>query len=185
MGWWGSFAGFWIKYGQAFANAAIILSAIAAFLLIVTSIKSARKSSTLQTIIRNESDKDLIRAREIFIKIQEGNHKPEYYGAKEQRNTREAQAIRTVLNIHELIAVAINEGVIDERVYRRWYNRGFISDYNEMVGYIKAVRAWRQNPTIYKEFETLALRWEGDQSWYAPPSLLKRKYRAFRALWRA
>jgi hypothetical protein len=41
-----------------------------------------------------------------------------------------------VLNLHELTAVTIEEGVINERIYRRWFNNTFIKDYEATEAYI-------------------------------------------------
>ena len=175
----------WDAVDHHVATVAVVASAVGALWIVIASHRISRRRATLDIILQTESDKDLIRARKIFTRILEGNEKPEFWGMKENRKSDEAHAIRTVLNIHELMAVSIQEGVIDERVWRRWYNRGYISDYNEMVGYIKQVRAWKNNPALYKEFELLAQRWERDQRWYAPPGFFKRKYEAAIAFLRA
>jgi hypothetical protein len=51
-----------------------------------------------------------------------------------------------VLNLHELTAVTIEEGVINERIYRRWFNNTFIKDYEATEAYIIEARKTYDNP---------------------------------------
>ncbi len=74
---------------------------------------------------------------------------------------------------------------MDERVYRRWFNRGFIRDYEDMTGYIDEVRTKHGNRALFKEFEGVAKSWREDITYYAPPGFFARKWRAILAFWKA
>lgn len=176
---------FWHEHGSDLSNGAIVLSALAAFIVIGANRANAKRSETLRLILHIESDKDLIDARKKFLHIKKGRTKPEEYGSEAARDGEEAFAIRTVLNIHELVAVSINEGVIHERVFRRWYNKAYIDDFESMTGYINVVRTNRKNPKIFAEFEDLAKKWRDDKSWYASPNFFNRKWSAFLKFLRA
>lgn len=79
---------------------------------------------------------------------------------------------------HGMTAVAIREGVIDERVYRSWFNGTYISDFEAMKDYIDEARRTYENPRIFCEYEALAIRWKEDRVWGAPPNFAKRKWTA-------
>ena len=121
---------FWHSYGSDIQNGAVVLSAIAAFGVISDNRKLARRRGTMDLILHQESDRELVEARVEFNKIKAGEIRPSTYGKPERINDKEAQIIRRVLNVHELTAVAIQQGVIDECVYRTWFNTTFIKDYD-------------------------------------------------------
>ena len=139
----------------------------------------------MDLILHIESDGDLIEARNEFINLKNSTTRSGHWGTHAEKDRPEAKTIRTVLNIHELVAVSINEGVIDERVFRCWFNKAFIDDYKSMSGYIDAVREYKKNPKIFKEFETIASRWDDDRTWYDSPGFWARKRKAFTKFIRA
>jgi outer membrane receptor for monomeric catechols len=64
-----------------------------------------------------------------------------------------------MLNTFEGLAVAVEEGVVDETTARRFF-RGIVVEYwHQMEGLIKKNRAEANNPRLWKEFETLYRRW--------------------------
>lgn len=154
-------------------------------MLILSARTNARKRNTMDLILHHESDRDLIEARTAFNEIKAGSVKVATYGKPESRNSKEAETIRKVLNLHELTAVAIEEGVIDERVYRRWFNTTFIKDFEATEAYLTEARATYGNPKAFCEFERHARRWKADQAWYNSPSWWDRKREALARLRRA
>jgi hypothetical protein len=139
----------------------------------------------MDLILHQESDRDLIEARGKFNVLKAGDVKLKTFAKPESRNSDEAQTIRKILNLHELTAVAIEEGVIDERVYRRWFNTTFIKDYEATEAYIVDARKTYDNPKAFCEFERAAQRWKADVAWYDHPSWLNRKLEAIGRLRRA
>lgn len=171
---------FWHSYGSDIQNGAVVLSAVAAFVIIRDTRATARRRGTLDLILHQQSDRELIEAREGFTKLKSGTTKISSFGTHEKRNSPEAQSLKKVLNLHELTAVAIQEGVIDECVYRRWFNGTYIDDYEATKDYIQAVRKSFGNQKVFSEFEQTALRWKTDKAWGAPPAWWKRKLSAFK-----
>lgn len=139
----------------------------------------------MDLILHQESDRELIEARTKFNAIKADEKRPSLYGNPENRNTEQAQTIRKVLNLHELTAVAIEERVINERVYRKWFNSTYIGDYEAMKDYIAVARKTYQNPKAFYEFERTALRWKADTDWYAKPGKIRRKWEALKTAWRS
>ncbi len=176
---------FWNVYGSILTGGAVIISAILAFWVIIVNRAVSRRRGTLDILLHIESDQDLLTARQAFTTLVAGTEKLDKHGNDENRTSEAAKSIRTVLNVHELVAVSIQEGVIDEAVFRRWFNRTYIDDYKATEGYIRNVRAARKNPAIFKEFECLAKRWESDESWYNPPGWYSRKWSAAKSVFKA
>lgn len=176
---------FWATYGSVITGGAVIVSAFTAILVLQVNRSIARRRATLDLILHIESDGDIIKARKIMIDVKKDPQGSRIWGTAEKRDSDEANAIRTVLNINEIVAVSIAEGVIDERVYRRWFRSAFVDDYRSMEGYVRGVREFWRNPSIYVEVQMLAERWAGMPAYQDRPGWLARKLRAVRDLARA
>lgn len=185
MAWVSESYNLWHSYGSDIQNGAVVLSAIAAFYIIRDNRKLAKRRGTMDLILHQESDRELIEARVEFNKIKAGQDRPSKFGKTEHKNEPYAQIIRRVLNVHELTAVAVKEGVIDECVYRSWFNTTYIKDYEAMKDYIAEARKTYDNARAFAEFEAMALKWKDDKSWGSPPSLIKRKMSALVKVWQA
>jgi len=176
---------FWSTYGSIITGGAIIVSAVSAFFIILSNRNIAKRRATLDLILHIESDGDLITARNEFINLKKSEKRSANWGKEEQRESPEAKNIRTTLNINELVAVSIKEGVIDETVFRRWFNRAYIDDWKSMTGYVEEVRKYKENPKIFIELEELAERWDDDKSWNSPPNWIRRKITALMKITKA
>ena len=175
----------WHSYGSDIQSGAVVLSAIAAFALILDNRRTAKRRGTMDLILHQESDRELVEARVEFNRIKASEVRPSIYGKPDRKNEPQAQIIRRVLNVHELTAVAVKERVIDESVYRSWFNTTYIKDHDAMKDYIAEARKTYENPNAFCEFETMALRWQNDKSWRAPPDWPARKWAAVIVFWRA
>ncbi|TMM47160.1 DUF4760 domain-containing protein [Qipengyuania marisflavi] len=151
---------FWNTYGPDIQSGAVVLSAIAAFLIIGAHRRNTTRRNTLDLILHQQSDRELIEAREKFNELKSGSTKLVTYASLDERASKNFEAIRTVLNIHELTSVSICEGVIDERVYRSWFNTAMISDFEATEAFIKEIRRNRDAPKAFCEFEAMARRWK-------------------------
>lgn len=84
--------------------------------------------------------------------------------------------IRQILNHYELIAIGIRENIIDEAIYRRWFQTGLIRDWEAASDLISRLRKDPDVPnrqSVYIEMEELATRWRAEGP-------LKRTVRHFR-----
>ncbi|MES3147184.1 DUF4760 domain-containing protein [Sphingomonas aerolata] len=169
---------FWHTYGSDIQNGAVVLSAVAAFAVIRDSRRTARRRGTLDLILHQQSDAELVKSRGEFNKIKAGTERPSSYGKAGQEASVQFETIRKVLNIHELTAVAINEGVIDELVYRRWFNSTLINDREAMKDFMVEVRKTHNAPAAFCEFDKLAKRWRDDPNWNDSPGWFARKRQA-------
>ncbi len=65
-----------------------------------------------------------------------------------------------VLNVFEALAIAIDVGMIDEEVAKRFFRSIVREWWHQTESYIKARRAERDNTRLFKEFEWLFERWK-------------------------
>jgi hypothetical protein len=143
---------------------AILFSAFAAIIIAWYGVHHqrniARQRETFEAISARQWDGDYLAKRQKFIELRD---KPSEelagWAAPNKQATEEATAIRSILNDYELIAIGIRHGILDEIFYRRWFRSAFISDFQKIEPYIKAVRRNSGNPRVLQEYEDLARRW--------------------------
>ncbi len=58
-----------------------------------------------------------------------------------------------------MVAVAIREGVFNEKIYRSWNYSRYIKYWDKAQGYIGDYRTKNQQPKAYAEFEQRANKW--------------------------
>ncbi|MFC3713153.1 DUF4760 domain-containing protein [Sphingoaurantiacus capsulatus] len=150
-----------------------MLSAVAAFILIKSSKRTALRKATLDLILRAESDNDYLGARRAFREMINAGEDFGALGRQKAPDADKSGALRILLNFNELIAISIREGAIDVRVYRRWLNAAYIKDYDLLRSFITNLRNKEGNQRIYCEFAQMAEQWRNDP-WPKPPGFFKR-----------
>lgn len=151
---------------------AVLITGIFAAVIAVWALFSQRaiaaKRATLDFIQESQRDSDMIAARQIFyglLKTPEGLGK---WAATEHVESPEANAIRTVLNEHELVSIGIQRGILDDETYRRFYRTIVVQRWQDSASYILARRKRTGTQSLFHEFEELA-RWYG-------PNMPKRRF---------
>lgn len=135
------------------------LAAVVAGWGIITTRVIARRAATMDHIRRVASDRDMIEAREEFIKLTEADGGlAKYATANPMDASKEIKAIRTVLNDYEQLAIGIQFGVMDLALIKRYMKSGIIRDWSHAAPFIYKVRQEIGRPALYHEFEELA-RW--------------------------
>lgn len=137
---------------------AVVATAIIAAVIAVWGILSQRsiaaRQATLDYIRETEADNDVINARTIFTRL---SKKPEGLGPiAADMTTDEAKQIQLVLNHFEMVAIAIQRGIFDDEIYRRWYKSGVIRAWKAAAPFIFARRSSTGNDALYHEFEEMA-----------------------------
>lgn len=135
--------------------AASLIAAIIAIWGVITQRVIARRRATIDYITRQQSDGDLILARQKFIELSKDAAGLAHWAAEANENTEQAGYIRLVMNEHELIAIAIQKGVIDYGMYKRWNKSSTIKYWNHGAPFVMALRHRLGNPAIFHEFEEL------------------------------
>ncbi len=143
---------------------AILVSALLAAFVAVWAIFSQRaitsRQTTLEFIRASEADRNNVEARQLFNKLAKDEDGLGKWARDEFSPSEEARAIRHVLNEQELIAIAIQRGILDDTTYRRFFRTGVIKTWQNAAPYILGRRKKTGNSAIYHELEELA-RWYG------------------------
>lgn len=152
-----------------------VVTALLAVWAIITQRVVSRRVATLEYIARTESDEDLIKARNAFLKIAADDDKLLKLAAPAMYVNDNAAAIRLVLNEREQIAIGIQFGVLDKTYIRRYLRGQLIRDFRLAAPFIYKLRAHTGNPAIFHEFEdlvgsfvekTMPRRWYWTKLWF-------------------
>jgi len=153
---------------------AATLAAFLGFLTILSQRNIARRKATLDHLSDLEADKDIIAARNLFVELTKKpeitlslidylvrNNVSKNVGLKNplpgEKNivpvNLQAQALRTILNINEMMAIGIQLGIIDYKFFRRYQKGQFISDWELVAPFVYALRRITKRDALYHEFE--------------------------------
>ena len=154
---------------------AVLLTGLFAVVVAVWTVFSQRgiaaRQATLEFLRRSEADHDLIAAKRIFNELAARPEGLAPYAHRTAWKTDQSRAIRMVLNECEMIAVAIERGILDDVVHRRWMSSGFISYWDRAAPYVLILRQLTSNEALYYEFEQMVRWYKGGpnmpQRWFA------------------
>lgn len=68
----------------------------------------------------------------------------------------------TVLSRHEFYAIGINNGLLDERLFKRMSCSNFIQLWEQVSPAVNQMRTQNNKDTLFKDFELLATRWKAN-----------------------
>lgn len=126
-------------------------TAIAAY-TISSSRKTAKESATLNVILGAYSDGELITAsKRIFDAIKTGDT-----SEFDVSNSH----LLLVLNRYEFYASAINQGILDEALYKRLQCSNFIKLWVTVRPFVYELRKAEKKDTLFADLEILVDRWE-------------------------
>ena len=114
-------------------------------------------------------------ARQKFNALANNDEGLAKWAKDEFQNSDDVRAIRVVLNELELIAIAIQRGIIDDTTYRRFFKSGTIKTWERAESYVKARRARTGNQALYHEVEQLA-------QWYKGKGKMPRRFWSVRQI---
>lgn len=166
----------------------LLVIGVSAYIALST-IKSTRESSreraTLDTILNDNSDKDLSISKNIVLNFdknpakylectkaeftQKYNREPctslsELCEMDPTKLEKEEYEIRRhlihVLNRHEFYAIGVNSSLMDEVLFKRMHCNNMIRLWEAVNPAVTHLRTKSQKPTYYKEIELLALKWK-------------------------
>jgi len=151
-----------IQNGQWIAPLAVLLSAAVGASVAFWAIKSnreiARKRATLDVILKSESDEYFERIYTVFSSEKKRSQGLEaLLLAETDGETRAKLEVDNFLNHYELVAISIDQGILDESFYKKWMRSTYISHYKESVNYIKGIR--KKNPRAFIAFQGLVEKW--------------------------
>ena len=82
-----------------------------------------------------------------------------YYKELDTIELENYQDIITILNFMEEMALYVDNRLVDERILRKYFSQTVLEIYKTFEKYIYTLRAERQNPTLYRQFERLVNTW--------------------------
>lgn len=119
---------------------------------------NARLRATLDLIVHVSVDGEWRTWRQNFIKIRDSKDGLKKYAADpELARSVEALDIRTQLNLYELVALGIQDGILDEAMYKKYYRGTVIKDFDASREYIAIERG--ENAKYWILFEGLVEHW--------------------------
>lgn len=147
-------------YGVWLEAGAIVVSAIIALVTIIVVRRMTRKRATLDLMHRLENEELHQNRRLEFQKLRDNKDKQlSQWASGEHDNSKEQLQIKRICNQYEMIAVGIFEGILDEKLYRRWFRSQLLLDWAACKGFIVEFRQRKKIYSIYAEFEALAEEW--------------------------
>ena len=93
--------------------------------------------------------------------MREGEPRPwkDLLDAERDRTRKDAVFVYSYLNHFELVAIAIDEGIVSERLYAKWHRTSYVGIWNLAKEFVGELRERRKNPALFVNFEKLADAW--------------------------
>jgi hypothetical protein len=152
----------WLAAHAPIATACIALvAAIIAGLAIWVQRSIARQRASIDFFVKTEMDRTMLDAHENYLKgvaaLKASAGNTTTMAAFEK--TPEYQYVRTYLNIHELIAVAINKKVFDDDVCYHFWSDTLVRHCIEADAVFKLLRRSPEAHATYHDLKILFARW--------------------------
>jgi len=154
------------------SSAAILVSAISAgffaYMTILSQRSTTRLRETFNTINRDNWDKDVIAARELFGKIKRDvksgkENITDYCVDNVEKNDEEyiraCAQILTVMNDYENLALGVRHNIINEEFLFRWMRGTLLDDWKILQPLVTQYRQTRR-VEAFIEFEGMAIDWD-------------------------
>lgn len=148
--WLGESLGFWIQTG------AFLLSAGAAAAIIYHNGKLSRLRATIDLIMHQKSDAELLKCVAQVYKLTDSNQS---FSALKP-GSDEFKCVLRVLNNHEFVACGIRSGAFSETVYKQTQCSNLLKVYRNSKPMIDDLRRQQKIDTLFQDFEWLAERWK-------------------------
>lgn len=116
--------------------------------------KDNKAMATLNMILHQRSDVELMKASEAIRN--KGKDNVIYFS----NNDLYRHYVLKVLNLREITASAINQGILDENTYKQIFYSLVLSDWEDLKDVIYTIRKEQKNETLFQDFESLVRRWQ-------------------------
>lgn len=148
--------------GGLLSAGAIGLSALCAVFMARRTISNqrqvSRKNLTVEIILTRIWDKDFIDARNRFNAAKRSREGIEFWGDTVHHDAETTAAVRDILNDYEILAIAVDQDVMDKPIYEKWFKTGLVADYEACRSFISIVQA-KEGKKYFVEFKKLAHKW--------------------------
>lgn len=153
----GETIGFWIQ------TVSFVFSAVGAIAVIYHNNQQARKRATIDLVLNNNTNKELLEAKRKVASYHEQNINISTFACKDLSEKPESHEIMTLLNNYEFIASGIKEGAFDEEIYKRMNRSVLMRDWEATNSFVVELRKIFKKDTIYSEFEWLNNKWKNSE----------------------
>ncbi len=145
-------------YVLAAQSAAVIISAISVISTILWNRILVRRRATLDMLLSEQTDKLFLEMRSEYLQAVNRNDLATF-AEPDKWYMPESFFLSSVLNRCDLVAIGISEGIIDERIFKRYWRAAFVRDWVRSKQSVHRRREIRKDPTLFVDFEQLARRW--------------------------
>lgn len=148
--------GFWVQTG------AVILSALMAVLAILHNGRMTRKRTTIDVLLQENQDKQLIDAKFTVFNLatDKSNSFVQIYFDEKGKQSDTYKQITMLLNRYEFIAQSIRNRAFEEKIYKQMQYTNITRMWERVCPLVYEIRQRQNCPTFYQEFEWLAKRWQ-------------------------
>lgn len=142
----------------------ILISAIIAICTITSTRKTSKERATLDVILDDYQDKDLVEASNMIFELVRKDRNQLFIVFQNEDGSRndERSCLLMVLNRYEFYASAMNQGVLDEQLFKRSHCSNFIKFWDAVSPTVMSIRDKERKDTIFKDLEILVLRWKAN-----------------------
>ncbi len=113
--------------------------------------QDSKALSTFNMILHQRSDAELRRASSA-IRDQDN--------VALLKNQAHRHYVFKILNLRETVAIGINQGVLDENIYKQTFYSLVLKDWEDLKAVVYATRKEQKNDTLFQDFERLVIRWQ-------------------------
>jgi hypothetical protein len=131
-----------------------------AFYGIVAQLSIARKRAALDLFIRTELDKAMVETYEKFNEAVDTLSAEQ--NIEEFSKSEKYRLIRSILNVHELVAVGVHKDILDQDVCFDFWSDELVDAFSSCKRVVEHARlAPKGTPFIYQDLERLNKNWMG------------------------
>lgn len=142
----------------------VLISALIAVCTIVSTKKTSKERATLDVVLGDYQDKDLVEASNMIFELvrKDKNQLFTVFQNEDGTHTEKRSSLLIVLNRYEFYASAMNQGVLDEHLFKRLHCSNFIRLWDAVSPTVMSIRDKERKDTLFKDLEILVLRWKSN-----------------------
>lgn len=146
---------------EFFRNLILLIGIVIALMSVVSAKAIARRKQTADVIFACRNDLKLAAGMKRIIALHDASDaNMRSFAKKDMIDSDESREILYVLNHFEYIAIGIDSGIYDEKMFKRASHGTIMGVYDRSRPFIEAIRVEQSRPTVYQELESLAARWK-------------------------
>lgn len=150
----GETAGFWIQ------TTALLVTGLAALGTIWFNRISAQQRATIDLILHQKIDQNLIDAKKIWAEVRVNEEFDELACKPNEHDTARRPHVLYILNNYEFIALGVRTGAFHEVTYKRAFYGVLTRDWDSCEAFIISLRRQQGSQTLFQEYEALAKKWK-------------------------